>query len=320
MTRTAIGIDIGGTSVKGALVDETGALSEHIEQPTEAQAATKSVLALSERLVERASQVGVAPVGIGVGAAGFVDHSTGSVTFSPNLVYDDPQIRSAVQSRVGLPVVVENDANAAAWGERAFGAAKGSDHVSMLTLGTGIGAGFVVEGRLIRGWTGAGAEFGHIVVDPDGPRCPCGLKGCLEQLASGGAIGRMAREAAEADPDTLMVALAGSVAGIEGEHVSAAAARQDETALMVLRRAGRALAVGMSNLVNVFDPEIIVLGGSAVRAGEPYLGTARDGFVRMTAAQRRRPVRVDRAALGNHAGIVGAAALVLDELKQEEIT
>lgn len=309
----AIGIDAGGTNTKGALVGADGALTEHVELPTEPQAATKSIIAVAEALLERASAAGAPPVAIGIGAAGFVDHTSGSVTFSPNLVYDDPQIRSAVGGRLGVRVVVENDANAAAWGERTFGSARGSDHVSMLTLGTGIGAGFIVDGKLVRGWSGAGAEFGHTIVDPSGPVCPCGLKGCLEQFASGGAIGRMGREAAEADPASKMVELAGSVAGIEGEHVALAAAQHDEAATQVLRRAGRALAVGMSNLVNLFDPEVIVLGGGAVDAGEPFLGVARDELVKMTAAQRRRPVRVDVAALGNDAGIVGAAALALEE-------
>lgn len=320
MTATAIGIDAGGTSTKGALVDRDGRLTEHVELPTEPQSATKSIIAVAEALLERAAVVGAAPRAIGIGAAGFIDHDSGSVTFSPNLVYDDPQIQAAVGGRLGLPVLLENDANAAAWGERAFGAARGSDDVSMLTLGTGIGAGFIVQGRLVRGWSGAGAEFGHTVVDPSGPLCPCGLKGCLEQLASGGAIGRMGREVAEADPSTKMVELAGSIAGIEGEHVALAAVQHDEAASGVLRRAGRALAIGLSNLVNVFDPEVIVLGGSAVDAGEPYLGVARDELVKMTAAQRRRPVRVDLAALGNEAGIVGAATLALDELVQEELT
>lgn len=310
-----IGIDVGGTTTKGALVSRDGELLERVEVATEANAATKSVISVAEGLVARADQSGRPVEAVGIGAAGFIDHAGGCVTFSPNLVYDDPQLRTALHSRLGLPVTVDNDANAAAWGERAFGSAKGCDHVAMLTIGTGIGSGFIVDGRLIRGWSGAGAEFGHVVVDPTGPPCPCGLRGCLEQLASGGAIGRMGREAAEADPDTLMVELAGSVIAIEGEHVSMAAAQVDPAAMKVLARAGRALAVGISNVVNVFDPQLIVLGGSAIEAGEPYLGVARDELVRMTAAQRRRPVRVDRSTLGNDAGILGAAALALDDLE-----
>ena len=310
-----IGIDVGGTTTKGALVSRDGELLERVEVATEAKAATKSVISVAEGLVARADQSGRPVEAVGIGAAGFIDHAGGCVTFSPNLVYDDPQLRTALHSRLGLPVTVDNDANAAAWGERAFGSAKGCDHVAMLTIGTGIGSGFIVDGQLIRGWSGAGAEFGHVVVDPAGPPCPCGLRGCLEQLASGGAIGRMGREAAEADPDTLMVELAGSVIAIEGEHVSMAAAQVDPAAMKVLARAGRALAIGISNVVNVFDPQLIVLGGSAIEAGEPYLGVARDELVRMTAAQRRRPVRVDRSTLGNDAGILGAAALALDDLE-----
>ena len=131
--------------------------------------------------------------------------------FAPNLTYDDPHVADAVRARIGLPVVVDNDANAAAWGERTFGVARGLDHVVLLTLGTGIGSGFVIGGKLLRGSTGAAAEFGHTIVDPDGPECPCGLRGCIEQFASGGAIGRVARRAAEGNPTTTMTDMAGSV-------------------------------------------------------------------------------------------------------------
>lgn len=313
---TVIGIDVGGTSTKGALVDARGSLRDRVELPTDAGAATKTILSAADALMSAAEMSGLRVDAVGVGAAGFVDHHSGEITFSPNLVYGDPHVRAALEARLSLPVVVDNDANAAVWGERAFGTARGSDHVAMLVIGTGIGSGFIVDGILLRGWTGAGAEFGHVVVDPAGPSCPCGLKGCLEQLASGGAIGRMGRAAAEAEPSTLMTELAGSVGGIDGEHVAAAAAQHDDAATRVLRRAGKALAVGMSNAVNVFDPELIVLGGGAIDAGEPYLGAARDELARMTTAQRRRPVRVDVTALGNDAGILGAAALALDETGQ----
>lgn len=318
MDDVVIGIDVGGTAAKGALVRPTGELIGRLEVPTEAEAATKSILAVAEALVETAAASGWLPRAVGVGAAGFIDHSSGSVTFSPNLVYDDRHIGTAVGLRLGLPVAVDNDANAAVWGEVMFGAARGATDVALLTLGTGLGSGFVVDGRILRGKTGAAAELGHMVIDPAGPACPCGLRGCLEQYASGSAIERMARAAAGDDPTTLMIDLAGSVDRIEGLHVAAAAARHDEVASRVLRVAGRSLAVGLSNVVNVFDPEIIVLGGSVVEAGEPYLGVARDELATMTTAQRRRPVRVDLAVLGNDAGIVGAAALALHELGEKE--
>lgn len=313
-----IGIDAGGTSTKGALVDQVGSVLERVEYPTDPGAATKTILGTVDALMSAAERAGISVSGVGIGAAGFVDHTTGEITFSPNLVYGDAHVRAAVEARVSLPVVVDNDANAAVWGERAFGTARGSDHVAMLLIGTGIGSGFVSEGILLRGWTGAGAEFGHVVIDPGGPPCPCGLRGCLEQLASGGAIGRMGRAAAEEDPSTLMIELAGSAAQIRGEHVTTAADRHDDAARRVLRRAGKALAIGMSNVVNVFDPELIVLGGGAAEAGEPYLGVARDELAKMSAAQRRRPVRVDLTALRLDAGILGAAALALDESTGEE--
>jgi len=318
MAEVAIGIDVGGTGTKGGLVRPTGEILERIELPTELQAATKSILAVAEALVEKAGASQHTVMAAGIGAAGFIDHSSGSVTFSPNLVYDDRQIATAVGLRLGLPVTVDNDANAAAWGETMFGAARGASHVAVLTIGTGIGSGFVIEGRLLRGKTGAGAELGHMVIDPAGPPCPCGLRGCLEQFASGSAITRMAREVAAQDADTLMVELAGGADRIEGRHVAEAAARHDDAATKVLRRAGRSLAVGISNLVNLFDPEAVVLGGGVVQAGEPLLGVARDELVRMTTEQRRRPVRVTLAALGNDAGIVGAASLALDELTTKE--
>jgi glucokinase len=309
---TVVGIDVGGTSTKAAVVTPDGKVVARAERPTDVHAGTKTIIAVAEDLLSRAKDFEVQISAVGVGAAGFVDAATGSITFSPNLTYDDPHIADALKTRVGLPVIVDNDANAAAWGERAFGCAQGCDDVSLVTLGTGIGSGFVVEGRLVRGATGAGAELGHTIVDPHGPQCGCGLRGCLEQLASGTAIARMAREAMASDPDSLILALAGSVGAIRSEHVSEAATKDDETARAVLRLAGRSLGIGLSNVVNLFDPQVIVLGGGLVQVGEPYLGPARDQLFRMTTEQHRRPKRLDVTALGHDAGILGAAALAFD--------
>jgi glucokinase len=307
---SVIGVDVGGTNTKAAVVDETGRILDRAQYPTDVTAGTKGIIAVIEDLMQRPAARGV--LAIGIGAAGFIDASTGAVTFSPNLTYDDPNIADTVAARTGLPVVVDNDANAAAWGEHIFGAARGSSHVAYITLGTGIGSGFIVDRKLVRGYSGAGAELGHMVIDPDGPRCPCGLKGCLEQFASGNAIERMGKEAATANPDSSILAFAGSVEAITAEHVSNAAREYDETAREVLRTAGRSLAVGLSNVANIFDPEIIVLGGNVVRAGEPYLGPARDRLVEMTAAQRRRPMRLDVTTVID-GGIVGAAAIALHD-------
>jgi glucokinase len=315
MAQTAIGVDVGGTGTKAALVTDAGEVLLRVERTTDRSAGTKGIIEVIDELIRLAQDVEASPSAVGVGAAGFIDATTGSVIFAPNLTYDDPHVADAVRARIGLPVVVDNDANAAAWGERTFGVARGLDHVVLLTLGTGIGSGFVIGGKLLRGSTGAAAEFGHTIVDPDGPECPCGLRGCIEQLASGGAIGRVARRAAEGNPTTTMIDIAGSVEAITAEHVAKAAREYDELALTILREAGVWLGVGLSNIANLFDPQSIVLGGGVVKAGEAFLGVARDKLVAMTGAQRRRPMRLDVTALGSDAGIVGAAALAFHEAK-----
>jgi glucokinase len=312
--EATLGVDVGGTGTKAAIVDRGGKVVLRFERPTERKAGTKGIIAVVEELVRRSEEVDARVVAVGIGAAGFIDAATGSVTFAPNLVYDDPNVADAVRARVGLPVVVDNDANVAAWGERSFGAARGSNHVAYITLGTGIGSGFVVEGRLLRGFTGAGAELGHTVVDPRGPRCNCGLRGCLEQMASGQAIERMAREALRDDPDSSILSLGGSIDTVTSRDVARAAHEFDPVARRVLHRAGTALGLGLSNVANMFDPEIIVLGGGVARAGEPFLGPVRDELYRMTEMQRRRPLRLDLTELGTDAGIIGAAALAWDEL------
>jgi glucokinase len=306
--RVAIGIDVGGTTTKAGAVTPEGEIVARADRPSDRTAATKGAIAIVEELLERVQDADV--VAVGIGAAGFI--SGQRVTFSPNLVFDDPNLGAALETRTGLPIVVDNDANAAAWGERAFGAARGFDHVAMVTVGTGIGSGFIVDGKLLRGSTGAGAEVGHTVVDPSGPVCGCGLKGCVEQFASGMAIARWARGAVTEEPSTSILSFAGSLEEITAEHVARAAREYDETARSVLRRAGRALGVGLSNIANLFDPDVIVLAGSVTRAGEPFLGPARDELARMTEAQRRRPMRLDLSMLEGDAGILGAAALALD--------
>jgi glucokinase len=312
--KVVIGVDVGGTAVKAAGVTASGDVVERVDHSTDPAAATKTVLSAIEDVLGLAARDGLEVAAIGIGAAGFVDFEAGSVTFSANVVYGDPHLRTAVADRTSLPVFVDNDANAAVWGERAFGCCPGADDVVMITLGTGIGSGIVSGGRLVRGSTGAGAELGHTVVDPSGPPCPCGLRGCLEQLASGSAIARLAHVALGKDPDSAIPAFAAPGGVITGESVAKAAREYDQTAREVLRKAGIALGIGLSNAVNVFDPELIVLGGSVVNAGEAYLGPARDQLNRMMQAQRRRPMRLDVTRLGGDGGIIGAAALAWSEL------
>ncbi|HVL64545.1 MAG TPA: ROK family glucokinase [Actinomycetota bacterium] len=312
--KAVIGVDVGGTGTKAGIVDPAGTMVARVERPTDNSAGTKGIITVVEDLFRRASDLGYEVVAVGIGAAGFVDFARGSVTFSPNLQYDDPEIAAALRARVNVPVVVDNDANAAAWGERRFGVARDMEDMVLLTLGTGVGSGIIAGGRLVRGATGAGAEFGHIVIDPNGPLCGCGLRGCFEQFASGQAIERMARDALKEDPQSSIAAFADDPDRPTAKDVARAAREYDETARAVLRAAGRYLGIGLSNAANLFDPEAIVLSGSVVLAGEPYLGPARDVLVEMTGLQRRRPMRIDVSALGEDAGVIGAAALALEEV------
>lgn len=305
-----IGVDIGGTSTRGAVVSAEGRILRRAEIRTDPTAGTKGILAILDDLLKDGHEnVGA----IGVGAAGFVNFATGSITFAPNLQYGDAQVGAAVRAHTNLPVVVDNDANAAAWGERAFGAAVGNDDIVLVTVGTGIGSGIIIAGRLIRGHTGTGAEIGHTVIDPNGPPCHCGLRGCLEQFAAGQAIERMARDAIRDDPGSSIIDFAGSIESITAAHVAKAARQRDKTALNVLKGAGTYLGIGLSNIANVFDPQVIVLGGGVISAGEPFLGPARDELFAMTTAQRRRPMRMAVGVLGDDAGILGAAALAFEE-------
>jgi glucokinase len=209
-------------------------------------------------------------------------------------------------------VVVDNDGNVAAWGEFRFGAARGSSNLLMVTVGTGIGGGIVADGRLFRGAHGFAAEIGHVIVEPNGPLCGCGNRGCWEQVASGRAIGRMGREAAAEHPESLIVELVGGdPQNVHGPAVTEAARRGDRMALGILSEVGRRLGEGIAGLVNVLDPELVVVGGgAAAAAGDLLLDPARRAFSDAVQAPEHRPsVPLVAAALGNDAGAIGAADL-----------
>jgi len=307
------GVDVGGSKVFAALVDGEGCIRERVVRPTDPEAGTASIVAALEDLfgvVSSGAAPGDRPAAIGVAAAAYVEYPSGRVVFSPNLRYEDPDIAGAVRKRFGLEVVVENDANAAAWAEQQYGAARGSDDTIMLTVGTGIGGGAVLGGRLFRGHNGFATEFGHIALVDGGPLCACGERGCLEALASGTAIGRMARKgiAASGRGSILLELAGGSPGGITGALVSGAAHAGDQFAAGILERAGRWLGVGLTSLVNAFDPALVVIGGGGSSAGRFLVEPARMELDRRI-APRRPPPPVVAGMLGNDAGAIGAAAL-----------
>jgi glucokinase len=306
------GVDIGGTKVFALLVGEDGSVRERASHATDPEAGTASIVLALDELIGRpvsGSVGGPRPSAIGIAAAAYVEYPSGCVAFAPNLTYGRSDVAEAVRHRFHVEVVVENDANAAAWAEQQYGAGRGSDDMLMLTVGTGIGGGVVLRGELFRGHRGFAAELGHITLVDGGPPCGCGQRGCLEALASGNAIGRMAREGIAAAPDSILIELAGDAPDrITGALVSEAAHAGDEFAAEVLQRAGRWLGAGLASLVNAFDPNVIVIGGGGAAAGWFLLEPARRELDRRLGGRRTVPPIV-AGTLGNDAGAIGAASL-----------
>ncbi len=311
MTELTLGVDVGGTKIAGGVVDEHGVILHRTRRETDsddADAIMSSIIDITRELA------GTQPVAaVGVGSAGFVDAQRASVLFAPNLAWRDMPVRERVMAATGLPTVVENDANAAAWGEFRFGAAADLDHMVCVTIGTGVGGGIVLGGRLYRGAHGIGAEIGHMQLVPGGHLCGCGLHGCLEQYASGTALVREAVDLAERRPDDAkeLLALAGGVrSGITGPMVTAAARAGDRAAIAAFDLVGRWLGEGLGTLTALLDPEVFVVGGGASEAGDLLLGPAEERLSEKITGKGHRPEPVVRlATLGNDAGLVGAADL-----------
>jgi glucokinase len=309
----AVGVDIGGTKVAAGVVDEDGAVLARARRLTPSK--SKEAAAVEATIVEVVQELQATYdiVAVGIGAAGFVDAARARVRFAPHLAWRDEPLRDALTGVLGLPVVVENDANAAAWAEWRFGAGRGESHLVCVTLGTGIGGGMVIEGVPQRGRYGMAGEFGHMVVVPDGRRCECGNRGCLEQYASGNVLGREARELARAgSPVTvsLLERVEGDVEALVGPVVTEAAREGDPCAVELFDDVGRWLGVGLANLAAALDPGTFVIGGGVSEAGELLLGPARESFRRTLTGRGYRPVaRIVPAAFGPEAGLVGAADL-----------
>lgn len=309
-----IGLDVGGTKVLGVVVDAAGSVLAEHREPT--PRGGDAVLAAMAETVRRLREVVADVVALGAGMPGLVDRQ-GTLRFAPNLpgVVELP-VATRLHALTGLPVRVDNDATCALWGEHEAGVAKGADDVLLVTLGTGIGGGLLLGGRLVRGRTGFAGEFGHMVVDADGIACPCGRKGCWERYASGSGLGRMGRDAADAGTGWRLVDLAGGDAGdVRGEHVTAAAAAGDAGALAVIERFAGWFALGLANLVAIVDVQTCVIGGGLVEAGDTLLAPVREAVGgSLVGAGHRPPVDIVAAGLGEHAGAVGAAHLAREAL------
>lgn len=309
----AVGIDIGGTKTAALRVSPDGRVWARHVVPTPAH----DMQATMDTLIEVARAVLSPDVRVvGVGAAGLVEAATGRLTFAPNLAWRNAPLADHVWEELGLPALADNDNNAAVWGELRAGAARGRSDVLFAGVGTGIGGGIVVGGRLLHGAHGFAGEIGHIVVDPDGPLCGCGNHGCWEQIASGHALTRAGREAARQHPQSLIARMCGGdPARVSGPLVTDAAHAGDPVARGILARVGEHLGRGLAGLVNVLDPEIVVVGGGVASAGDFVLEPAREVFRRSVEAPAHRPeIPLLAAELGPDAAAVGAALLALEEL------
>jgi glucokinase len=306
----AIGVDVGGTKIAAGVVTPEGEILNEVRYPTAAS---------SERLLSSIARA-IAEVKDGfdeVGGAclavpGFVLTAENKVIFAPNLhAIEGIPLKEEIGERTGLPVTVENDANAAAWGEFRFGAGSEVEHLVFITLGTGVGGGVIMHGVLLRGAQGAGGELGHVTIQATGPRCNCGNRGCLEALASGTAIQRRAREVANEKPDSALGRLA-TERKVLGEDVTELAQEGDEAAVSVLEEAGTWLGIGLAGFVNVFNPEVIAIGGGVAKASEFILPPAREEVRLRARSPSRDLVEIKEATLGPESGVLGAAALARD--------
>ena len=304
-----LGLDVGGTKVLGIVLDDAGGVVAEHREPTERdpEGLLEHLVAVARILCERHPEV----TALGVGAPGLVDRH-GTLRFAPNLpgVVELP-LGPRLSEALDLPVRADNDATCAAWAEHQLGAAAGADTALLVTLGTGIGGGLVVDGLLVRGANGFAGEVGHMVVDDDGIPCPCGRRGCWERYASGSALDRQARELVGAGRGRRLVELAGDPEQVTGVQVTAAAAEGDPDALALLDRFADWFALGLANLIHAFDPSRCVVGGGLVAAGEVVLAPIRTSLseARLVAPEHRPPVEVVPAILGPQAGAIGAALL-----------
>jgi glucokinase len=309
-------VDVGGTKIAAAVVTPEGEVLNEVRYPSSGpKERLLSSMARSVNEVRNGFEVG----GVCLAVPGTVSTVENKIIDAPNLhAIEGIPLKDELEERTDLTTTVENDANAAAWGEFRFGAGSEVSHLIFITLGTGVGGGVISHGVLLRGAQGAGGELGHITIQATGPRCGCGNHGCLEALASGTAIARRAREVASEEPDSALGQLAVERA-VLGEDVAGLARQGDEAAISVLRETGVWLGIGLAGFVNIFNPEVIAIGGGAARAGDLILDAARHEVRLRAMSPSRDLVKIKDATLGADSGVLGAAALARNSSSGEYV-
>jgi glucokinase len=311
-----IGVDLGGTKMLLGVLDPDSKVLWESREASTGQTEDELVELLIREVGEaHAARRGVAAVGLGIPAT--IDHGKGIAVSAVNLPLENLPIRDLVRERTGLPAFLDNDATVAALAEHLYGAARGAENAVMLTIGTGIGGGLILSGEIYRGSTGAGAELGHTVIEADGPPCQgnCPGRGCIETLASGTALGREGRAAAEREPDSVLGTMLADGVKIDGKVVTEVALGGDPTARAVFDLIGSRLGVALTSFANIFEPEVFVIGGGVIAAGDLLLDPARRVLEQRALPPMKR-IPVVAAELGADAGMIGAAAMARIELER----
>lgn len=308
-----IGIDLGGTNIKGALVNEQGEIEKQSSCPTHAE---QGVEAVTETIAQMIRDIGKDETidGVGLGCPGMVDDKNGKVVYACNLGWVDYDVRTALKELTGYDVRLVNDANAAALAEAVVGAAKGAESAVVVTLGTGVGGGVVIGGKLLTGYTGAASELGHMVIVADGEPCACGRKGCFETYSSATALIRMTNTAMAKYPESAMHQITAELGGVDGRVAFTAQQAGDFAGEEVVKEYIRYLSIGIANIVNIFFPEVIALSGGVANQGENLLVPLREkvGQQEYGAAYTAKHPRIVCCTLGNTAGMIGAAMFAKD--------
>ena len=317
--RSVLALDLGGTKIITAAVLSTGEIISRKYSLTLADEGPRPIInRLSSAVAETMAQAKLKTsdlAGIGIAAAGIIDTKEGIVTTSPNLPgWRDVPLRDIIAERLGLTTYLINDASAAALGEHRFGAGRGVDNLIYLTVSTGIGGGIIIDGELYLGADGCAGEIGHMIIETHGPQCNCGKLGCLEALASGSAMTKESvRRLNQGEKSSIIELADGRLEGITAETVSLAARKGDSLACDIVARAATYLGIGLANLVNIFNPELIVIGGGVSKMGNMLLAPARKAIREIAFKLPARTARIVRARLGSNAGIIGAAVYVFEQ-------
>lgn len=311
--KLAVGIDIGGTGIKVGVVNGQGQILARADRPTRSEEGVAHMVAvMKEATLAALAEAGLTLDqidGVGAGAPGTVDAAQGVVVWTPNIGWNNVPLVKLLQDALGRPAFVDNDANCAALGEQLWGAGQGVDNMVLLTLGTGVGGGLIIRGRIYQGASGYAGEIGHMPMVDEGPVCGCGGVGCLEVLTAAPAIARLGRAAAASGASPLLLEWSKQET-IEAAHVFKAADQGDSGAQEIVQQVAHHLGTAAASLINVLNPDMVVFGGGVSRAGETLLGPVRQRAQSRAVPGKARSTPIVQATLGNDAGLVGAAALV----------